>query len=130
MMTMLRPAFLICAALSSPAFAADLTGKWRCDYAARPTTSDSAAQTSWFTVTLAEDGSFKGNGKSIVQGLATPNRVKGSWTAIGQEMVLDGTTLSPFGRFPFRFETDIVDDTTLTRAWARDGTEYETRCQR
>ena len=107
-----------------------IAGDWKCEYSARHETDRTKASAMWFSVTLSPDGSYDGNGKSIAVGISSPNRLFGEWQYSDGTLTLTGHTSGPFGKLPFRFQSDDYPGGELRREWSKGQMLQTTRCSR
>ena len=107
-----------------------IAGNWKCEYSARHETDQTRASSMWFSVTLKEDGTYDGSGKSIAIGISSPNRLFGDWKFSNGTLSLKGHTNGPFGKLPFLFEADDQNDGELRRDWTKEQMIQSTRCAR
>ena len=107
-----------------------IAGDWKCEYSARHETDRTRASSMWFSVTLKDDGSYDGNGKSIAAGISSPSRMFGEWQFADGTLTLTGHTNGPFGKLPFRFQADDQSDGELRREWTKKQMIQSTRCSR
>ena len=129
----MRTLFALILLLPGLAHAKEITtiaGEWNCEYSARHDTDRMRTSAMWFTVILEPDGTYDGGGKSNAIGITAANRVSGDWQFSGDTLTLTGHTEGPFGKLPFRFESDRQADGLLEREWIEGELRQKTSCTR
>ena len=129
-MRMLSLLILLLPALAPAKEITTIAGDWKCEYSARHETDRIKASSMWFSVTLKDDGTYDGNGKSIAVGISAPNRLFGDWQYANGTLTLNGHTNGPFGKLLFRFQADDQPDGELRRNWTTNQMIQSTRCSR
>ena len=136
---MRRSTTILCAGLiavsmlpiSSHAQPIDITGDWQCEYSVKSTDQAPRTTAAWFQVSFRSDAKFAGGGKTIAGGSALSMQLNGKYSVAGDGLLkMTGVSEIARQRVPFRFVSNVLNESVMERRAKEGSIAYHTQCTR